>query len=127
MPIVQSPPPGERLNLLQVFMKISPVFWGLVLLMGVSGAALMYGWIPSGIAAFLFVTVGWVVSLSLHEFGHALTAYFGGDYTVVDKGYLTLNPLRYTHAALSIIFPLIYLALGGMCKRCGTPFSARDK
>jgi Zn-dependent protease len=114
MPVVQPVPPGERLSLVQIFMKISPVFWGLAVLMGLSGAALFNGWLPTGVAVFLFVTVGWVVSLSLHEFGHALTAYLGGDFTVVDKGYLTLNPLHYTHAALSILFPLIYLALGGI-------------
>jgi Zn-dependent protease len=114
MPDVQPVPPGERLSLLQIFFKISPVFWGLALLMGLSGAALYLGWLSTGLALFLFVTLGWVVSLSLHEFGHALTAYFGGDFTVVDKGYLTLNPLRYTHGALSILFPLIYLALGGI-------------
>jgi len=52
---------------------------------------------------FLFVTVGWVFSVCLHEFGHALVAFRGGDYTVKDKGYLTLNPIRYAHPVYSLV------------------------
>ena len=32
-------------------------------------------------------------SVCLHEFGHALVAYWGGDRSVKDKGYLPLNPM----------------------------------
>ncbi|GLZ77289.1 site-2 protease family protein [Actinorhabdospora filicis] len=63
---------------------------------------------------FLFVVAGWVVSLCLHEFGHALTAYKGGDWTIPEKGYLTLNPLKYTNALLSIVLPLVFVVLGGI-------------
>ncbi|HEY1179648.1 MAG TPA: site-2 protease family protein [Phytomonospora sp.] len=70
--------------------------------------------IGTGITVFLFVLAGWVVSLCLHEFGHALTAYKGGDHTIPEKGYLTLNPLKYTHAVLSIILPLVFVILGGI-------------
>jgi Zn-dependent protease len=63
---------------------------------------------------FPFVLTGWVVSLCLHEFGHAFMAYRCGDRSVVGKGYLTLNPLRYTDPQFSIIFPLFFLALGGI-------------
>jgi Zn-dependent protease len=63
---------------------------------------------------FLFVTVGWIFSVCLHEFGHALVAYKGGDHTVRDKGYLTLNPLRYTHPVYSLLLPLVFLLLGGI-------------
>jgi Zn-dependent protease len=34
---------------------------------------------------FFVVLVGWVFSLCLHEFSHALVAYYGGDYTVKEK------------------------------------------
>src|SRR5207244_672355 len=37
-----------------------------------------------------------------------------GDRSVADKGYLTLNPLRYTDAMLSIVLPLVFLVLGGI-------------
>jgi Zn-dependent protease len=63
---------------------------------------------------FLFVTVGWIFSVCLHEFGHALVAYYGGDYTVREKGYLTLNPIHYTDPFLSLVMPLLFLFLGGI-------------
>jgi Zn-dependent protease len=63
---------------------------------------------------FLIVLVGWIFSLTLHEFAHAFVAYQGGDYTVRDKGYLTFNPLKYTDPLMSIVLPLLFLALGGI-------------
>lgn len=62
----------------------------------------------------VFVLSGWVVSLSLHEFGHAFSAYYFGDYSVKEKGYLTLNPLHYTQPFLSIIMPVAFLMMGGI-------------
>lgn len=63
---------------------------------------------------FIVVIVGWLFSLCLHEFSHAVVAYFGGDTSVRDKGYLTFNPLKYTHPVYSIVLPLIFLLLGGI-------------
>ncbi len=63
---------------------------------------------------FPFVVVGWLISLCLHEFGHAIVAYRSGDRSVLDKGYLTLDPLRYTDLQYSIVWPLIFLAVGGV-------------
>lgn len=63
---------------------------------------------------FAIVLIGWIFSLCLHEFGHAIVAYYGGDTTVKDKGYLTFNPLRYTDPLMSIAFPLIFLLMGGI-------------
>ncbi len=63
---------------------------------------------------FVVVLVGWIFSLCLHEFSHALTAYYGGDTTVRDKGYLTFNPLKYTHPVYSLLLPLLFLVLGGI-------------
>jgi Zn-dependent protease len=60
------------------------------------------------------VLLGWVFSLCLHEFAHAAVAYAGGDTTVRDKGYLTFNPLKYTHPVYSLLLPLLFLALGGI-------------
>lgn len=62
----------------------------------------------------VFVCVGWVLSVCLHEFGHAIVAYWGGDTSVKDKGYLTLNPLKYTDINLSLILPLFFLLIGGI-------------
>jgi Zn-dependent protease len=105
---------GEKLNLVQIMKMVSSVFWGLVALTILAGISAYRGWLAPGFSVFLFVTLGWIVSLSLHEFGHALVAYWGGDFSVINKGYLTLNPLRYTHGFLSVVMPLIYLALGGI-------------
>ena len=66
------------------------------------------------LTVFLIVLVGWIFSLCLHEFSHALVAYYGGDTSVREKGYLTFNPLKYTHPVYSIVMPLIFLALGGI-------------
>jgi Zn-dependent protease len=63
---------------------------------------------------FTIVLIVWIFSLCLHEFSHALVAYNGGDYTVREKGYLSFNPLKYTHPIFSIVLPLIFLLLGGI-------------
>lgn len=68
----------------------------------------------SSIWAFLFVVSGWIISLSLHEFGHAFSAYRFGDLSVAGKGYLTLNPLKYTNIFMSILLPVIFLMMGGI-------------
>ncbi|GAB09051.1 putative peptidase M50 family protein [Gordonia araii NBRC 100433] len=95
-----------------------PVFLGLLL---VAGAGL-YLLAQSGsertalaiTGAVLFVLAGWVISLSLHEFAHAFTAYRFGDTSVDTRGYLTLNPLKYTHPGLSIGLPLLIILMGGI-------------
>jgi Zn-dependent protease len=66
------------------------------------------------VVTFLVVIVGWIFSLCLHEFSHALVAYYGGDTSVRAKGYLTFNPLKYTHPVYSILLPMIFLVLGGI-------------
>ena len=68
----------------------------------------------SSIWAFLFVVSGWIISLSLHEFGHAFAAYRFGDLSVAAKGYLTLNPLKYTNIFMSIVLPVVFLMMGGI-------------
>ncbi len=67
-----------------------------------------------GFITFLTVTSGWIVSLALHEFCHAYTAYRHGDLSVKEKGYLSLNPLLYTHPFLSIVVPVLFLLMGGI-------------
>jgi Zn-dependent protease len=63
---------------------------------------------------FIIVTVLWIFSVCIHEFGHAWAAYRGGDYTVRDKGYLTLNPIHYTHPVYSLLLPVVFMVLGGI-------------
>lgn len=63
---------------------------------------------------FIFVLVGWIFSLCLHEFAHAAVAFIGGDTSVREKGYLTFNPLRYVDPIASLFVPLVFLLLGGI-------------
>ncbi|MGE2833013.1 site-2 protease family protein [Mycobacterium sp. SMC-4] len=96
----------------------SPIFWLLVTATVAGGAA---AWLcgdrvqPLAYAGvFVLVLGGWVVSLCLHEFGHAYSAWRFGDRDVAVRGYLTLNPRKYSHPLLSLGFPVLVIALGGI-------------
>ncbi|MEV4637368.1 site-2 protease family protein [Actinoplanes sp. NPDC049548] len=92
----------------------SPVFVGILALVAVSGWMTWTGYGNVRVDVFLLVISGWVLSLCLHEYAHALVAYFSGDRGVADRGYLRLNPLKYTHPVLSIVLPLVAVVLGGI-------------
>jgi tetratricopeptide (TPR) repeat protein len=68
----------------------------------------------SGLMLAIAVLLGWMATVCLHEFGHAIVAYYGGDTTVKDKGYLTLNPLKYTDVGYSLVMPVVFLVIGGV-------------
>ena len=42
----------------------------------------------------IFVCVGWILSVCLHEFGHVIVAYWGSDTSIKDKGYLPPKPAQ---------------------------------
>ncbi len=63
---------------------------------------------------FLLVLFLWIFSVCLHEFAHAAVAYRGGDVTVKDKGYLSMNPLKYLDPMGSVILPVVFLIMGGI-------------
>ncbi|QLJ00713.1 site-2 protease family protein [Streptomyces sp. NEAU-sy36] len=112
--------PGDR--------RISPVFVGILAVTAVAGWATWTGYAARpGVAVFLFVTAAWVLSLCLHEYAHARTALHGGDITVGAKGYLTLNPLKYTHALLSIVLPVLFVIMGGIGLPGGAVFIERSR
>ncbi|HEX2817949.1 MAG TPA: site-2 protease family protein [Phenylobacterium sp.] len=69
---------------------------------------------PSGLVVFAFVMVGWILSVMVHEFSHAATAWLGGDRTVVEKGYLSFDPRRYGDLGVSLVIPLLALVMGGI-------------
>ncbi|BBH66813.1 site-2 protease family protein [Actinoplanes sp. OR16] len=92
----------------------SPVFVGIVAVFAVSGFMTWSRFGNVKIDVFLFVISGWIISLCLHEYAHAVTGYFSGDLSVADRGYLRLNPLKYTHPLLSIVLPVIVVILGGI-------------
>ncbi|MFZ2512202.1 MAG: site-2 protease family protein [Gordonia sp. (in: high G+C Gram-positive bacteria)] len=62
----------------------------------------------------LLILGGWLVSLCLHEFAHAFTAYRYGDHSSELRGYLTLDPLKYTHPGLSLVLPVLIILIGGI-------------
>lgn len=99
-------------------MRPSPIFLALIALTAVGG---VLAWLAgttvrpmSYAGVFIFVVAGWLVSLCLHEFGHAATAWRFGDHDEEVRGYLTLDPRRYAHPGLSLLLPMVFIALGGI-------------
>ena len=43
-----------------------------------------------------------------------MTAWRFGDHDAAVRGYLTLDPRRYSHPALSLVLPMVIIALGGI-------------
>jgi Zn-dependent protease len=72
------------------------------------------------------ILIGWVMSVTLHEFAHGLAAHWGGDYTIRERGGLTLNPLQYVDPFMSIILPVIFLLMGGIPLPGGATYIRRD-
>lgn len=94
----------------------SPVFLIIVAVAVAGGLVLTFVHSELGVdgGSLLLILGGWGVSLCLHEFGHALVAFRGGDYSIRDKGYLNLDIRRYTDPVFSIVMPLLLLAFGGI-------------
>ncbi len=72
------------------------------------------------------ILIGWIISVVLHEFAHGLVAYLGGDYTIRERGGLSLNPLQYVNPVMSIILPAIFLLAGGIPLPGGATYVRRD-
>ena len=96
----------------------SPIFLAIVAVTALGGALAWWDGAQLGAlaraAVFIFVIAGWVVSLCLHEFGHAFTAWRFGDRGVAVRGYLDLDPRRYSNPWLSLGIPILITALGGI-------------
>jgi Zn-dependent protease len=95
-------------------MSPSPTFLVLIAAFLFCAVWILYRPEQARFLVFPFVLTGFLIALCLHEFGHAIVAYFCGDRSVREKGYLTLDPLRYTDAAYSILFPILIMAIGGI-------------
>jgi Zn-dependent protease len=118
---LQAPGPGvgglrrRPLPSLDGAISVSPVFaiplGGFVL----GGLGLALGPAPELVVPLtaLFIIGGWITSVCLHEFSHALVAYLGGDRSVAAAGYLSFNPLKYTDPMWSIVIPLVFVFLTG--------------
>ena len=96
----------------------SPVFLVIVALTVAGGVVAWLNTTETGpwayIGVFTFVIAGWLVSLCVHEFAHAYSAWRFGDRDVEVRGYLTLNPLKYSNPLLSIGLPVLVIAIGGI-------------
>ncbi len=104
--------------------------WRAVIVLGLATA--LGGWLTTvpeyttpGVLLFIFA--GWIISLCAHEFAHAFAADLGGDQSIRERGYLSFNPLAYTHLLLSIILPLIFLLLGGLGLPGGAVYVDRSR
>ena len=104
----------SRLREVQPLRQIHPVFIGIMTIIIGSAVLTHLELIPNYLGTFLFVFFGWIASVSLHEYGHAIVAYMLGDDSIIDKGYLTLNPILYAHSVLSVVLPLVFLLMGGI-------------
>lgn len=70
--------------------------------------------------------IGWIMSVVIHEFAHGIVAYFGGDYTIRERGGLTLNPLQYIDPFGSLILPAIIFLIGGVPLPGGVTYIRMD-
>jgi Zn-dependent protease len=100
---------------MQSAVRPSPIFLSILAVTVAGGAlCLVQNRVAATAGVLLVVLGGWVVSLCLHEFGHAIVAHRGGDYSVRGKGYLDLDPRRYTDPVLSIVLPILFVLIGGI-------------
>lgn len=97
-----------------LFWAITGLFLGLCVIVATTEVPLLEVSGGLRIASFLLVVSGWVVSLCLHEWAHAYVAYKSGDYSVLGRGYLTLDPRHYSDPIFSVALPLAFLVLGGI-------------
>lgn len=94
--------------------RVSKNFFFLLYIAAITAVVAFGPFIDSDLTVFVFVVVGWMLSLGLHEFGHAYAAWKSGDYTMPAKGYLSIDPLRYADPFNSIVFPVLIILLGGI-------------
>lgn len=65
------------------------------------------------ILLFYFLPI-FLISLSIHEYAHALLAYKFGDDTAQKQGRLTLNPIKHIDLIGSIVMPILAFTSGFM-------------
>ena len=100
----------------------SPIF---ILLLGLTGFAGWLSWraveldwaaegtVVTPLIPPLLILLGWIVSVAVHEFAHALAAHLAGDRSQRGGGHLRLNPFAYKQAGGGLFLPVVYLGLSG--------------
>jgi Zn-dependent protease len=63
---------------------------------------------------FWAIMIGWILSVTLHEFAHGLVAYLGGDHTIRERGLLTLNPVKYANPVMTFVLPMLFVLMGAV-------------
>ncbi len=115
--VVQLPRPRPRTSSRPANMRPSPVILVPAAAFVLGGVGLWSGvsiGLVRWLSMLLFVLGGWILTICVHEFCHAITAYWGGDRSVLASGYLNFNPLRYVNPLFSIVIPLVFILLGGI-------------
>lgn len=115
--------PGSHLS----HVRPSPLFLALIAVCVASGATAWNGSGDQKFAVFLFVMTAWLISLCLHEFMHAFVALRSGDTTVIGKGYLTLDPIKYSDPLFTFIIPTIFVLMGGIPLSGGAVYIDRGR
>lgn len=90
-----------------------PIF---ICMVGIFVASGVLAWKEIGndrLNVFLFVVFGWLVSVCLHEYAHALVGLHSGDRDVIYRGYLSLNPMKYAHPLLTFVLPVVFILFAG--------------
>ncbi|MCP4199576.1 MAG: site-2 protease family protein [Proteobacteria bacterium] len=62
----------------------------------------------------IMVLVPMILSLSVHEYSHALAAYLLGDDTAASEGRMTLNPVVHIDLFGTLFVPIVSILLGGV-------------
>jgi Zn-dependent protease len=68
----------------------------------------------STIRDIVIVLVPMILSLTVHEYAHARSAYWLGDDTAASNGRMTLNPLSHIDLFGTILIPVMSILLGGL-------------
>jgi Zn-dependent protease len=62
----------------------------------------------------IMVLVPMILSLTVHEYSHALSAYLLGDDTASSEGRMTLNPVVHIDLFGTLFVPIVSILLGGV-------------
>ncbi|HYO10942.1 MAG TPA: site-2 protease family protein [Tepidisphaeraceae bacterium] len=72
------------------------------------------------------IFIAWIMSVVLHELAHGIVGYLGGDYTVRERGGLTLNPIQYIDPVFSLLVPAVIFLIGGVPLPGGVTYIRMD-
>lgn len=67
-----------------------------------------------GLSGLIILIASIIISLVIHEFMHAYTAHLLGDRTAQDMGRLSLNPLDHIDPFMTVVLPIITIAVFGI-------------